>query len=128
MRKLLLQLLIISTLGFTANAQIQLDSTQLDTSIVANNLDVPWEILWGSDNQIWITERGGTISRINPTNGEKTVLTTIQSVQEHSESGLLGMVIHPQFTDNPTFMLCIHTMKMALKNVWSDLNIRGTHW
>jgi aldose sugar dehydrogenase len=70
------------------------------TRDVILNLDTPWEILWGPDGWIWMTERGGRISRVNPENGEQRVLITIADVHEQSESGLLGMALHPSFPDS----------------------------
>ena len=82
-------------------ATIQLDSTTLTVSTLITNLDVPWEILWGPDNWIWMTERPGIISRINPNTGEKVVLYDIPDCYEQQESGLLGMVLHPDFENSP---------------------------
>ena len=31
--------------------------------VLDKNISRPWEILWGPDNHIWMTERGGRISR-----------------------------------------------------------------
>jgi glucose/arabinose dehydrogenase len=62
---------------------------------------VPWEIIWGPDNWIWMTERTGRISRINPETGEQVVLYMIDSAYNDTERGLLGAVLHPDFTNNP---------------------------
>lgn len=73
----------------------------LRTRAVTTGLQYPWEILWGPDNFIWMTERPGTISRVNPVSGQKTVLLTINEVTHYGEGGLLGMVLHPDFGTNP---------------------------
>src|SRR5689334_17702986 len=70
-------------------------------SIVAQNLNYPWEILWGPDNMIWMTERGGKVSRFNPVTGAVTPLITIPDVVSNNEGGLLGMVLHPDFNTTP---------------------------
>jgi glucose/arabinose dehydrogenase len=72
--------------------------TTLDTVTIIQGLDTPWEILWGPDDHIWMTERPGRISRVNPETGEKFLLIQIPGVHEQSESGLLGMAIHPDFS------------------------------
>ena len=41
----------------------------LTVATVAGGFDTIWELAWGPDNQLWVTERGGTISRVNPTTG-----------------------------------------------------------
>ena len=82
------------------NAQITIGSTEVDTQSVATNLDTPWEILWGPDDHIWLTERYGRVSRLNPETGELQTLITIDEVYETGESGLLGMALHPNFQDS----------------------------
>jgi PQQ-dependent dehydrogenase (s-GDH family) len=78
-------------------------SPPVDTEavILTQNLQHPWEILWGPDNFIWMTERGGRISRVNPSGGAVTTVFTIPDVVSQGEGGLLGMALHPQFTANP---------------------------
>ena len=73
----------------------------IDIQVLSQNLSFPWEITWGPDNMIWMTERGGKISRVSPVNGTVSVITTISEVKSMGEGGLLGMVFHPNFTANP---------------------------
>ncbi len=80
---------------------ITLDSTQLGVSTVASGLDVPWEIAWGPDNWLWITEQGGTVSRIQPATGQKKVLLVIPDVWRKRTTGLLGMALHPDMKRYP---------------------------
>ena len=70
-------------------------------SIIVQGLQFPWEILWGPDNFIWMTERGGKISRVNPATGAVTLLHTVTDAVSTGEGGLLGMVLHPDFSSNP---------------------------
>ncbi|MEO7211189.1 PQQ-dependent sugar dehydrogenase [Mucilaginibacter sp.] len=69
--------------------------------VLTQNLSFPWEILWGPDNMLWITERGGKISRVNPADGAITPVITISEVVSNGEGGLLGMVLHPNFATTP---------------------------
>jgi glucose/arabinose dehydrogenase len=69
--------------------------------VINSNLSMPWEILWGPDNFIWLTEKIGKISRVNPETGQKFELITIPDVVNYGEGGLLGMVLHPDFSNNP---------------------------
>jgi len=79
-----------------------LDSTVLTSRVVKDSLDIPWEIIWGPDNHIWTTERYGRVSRINPETGKQEVLLDLSTdVYEQSEAGMLGMVLHPDFTNVP---------------------------
>ena len=70
-------------------------------SIIVSGLTHPWEILWGPDDHIWMTQRGGQVSRINPTTGTVIPVFTITEVVSNGEGGLLGMVLHPNFNTTP---------------------------
>ena len=74
---------------------------EIKDSVLAGGLQYPWEILWGPDNFIWMTERGGRISRLNPATGAIIPLHTISEVVSNGEGGLLGMVLHPDFSNTP---------------------------
>ena len=65
--------------------------------VVTTDLAGPWEITWGPDGFLWITERvGKRITRVNPADGSKTVAVTIDEVyQALAQDGLLGMALHP---------------------------------
>ncbi len=77
----------------------------LDTQVIASGLDVPWEILWGPDNKIWITEQKGIVSRIDPKAGTKEVLLQLKDVWFLRTAGLLGMALHPDMKNNPYVFL-----------------------
>ena len=76
-------------------------AAELKTSILVQNLRHPWEILWGPDNFIWMTERDGRVSRVNPATGTVILLLNITEVASRGEGGLLGMVLHPDFSTTP---------------------------
>lgn len=77
------------------------------TETVAKGFDTIWELAWGSDNSLWVTERPGIISRVNPTTGAKTQIGQI-NVAEIGEGGLLGMAFHPDFPQQP-YIYLMHT-------------------
>src|SRR5688572_14418260 len=77
------------------------DAATIKDSVLVQGLRHPWEILWGPDNFIWMTERGGRISRVNPNTGAVIPLITIEEVESRGEGGLLGMALHPNFSANP---------------------------
>ena len=51
--------------------QINVGNTTLQEREVIGNLDIPWEIKWGYDGFIWMTERPGVVSRVSVETGEK---------------------------------------------------------
>lgn len=77
----------------------------LQTRVVADDLGIPWEILWGPDNMIWMTERQGRVSRLDPETGAIQVLATLPQVKQINEGGLLGMALHPNFAVTPYIYL-----------------------
>ena len=75
---------------------------RLQTRVLNNTLNFPWEIVWGPDNFIWFTEREGRVKRMNPRTGAVTLVATIAEVASTTNfNGLLGMALHPQFHRNP---------------------------
>lgn len=85
-----------------AGQNLQLDSTLLTASDLATGLQVPWEVKWGNDDHLWVTERRGRILRINPENGSTvTVLNHEAQVQSGGEPGMLGLELHPDFPGTP---------------------------
>ena len=70
---------------------------------VLAGLNFPWEILWGRDDHIWMTERKGKISKIDPATGKIIFSASIAEVVSNNEGGMLGMVQHPDFLTNGLF-------------------------
>jgi PQQ-dependent dehydrogenase (s-GDH family) len=68
-----------------------------EQKVVASDLKGPWEITWGPDNFIWVTERtAGRITRVDPSNGaKKTAIAIKDVVAPGGQDGLLGMALHP---------------------------------
>lgn len=79
---------------------------------VKTGLSNPWELLWGKDDHLWITERAGRISKIEPRTGNTVFTTTIAEVVERGEGGLLGMVQHPDFQSNG-FLYVVYNYEKA---------------
>ncbi len=85
-----------------SQTNINIGSTTVEVETIYTGLDIPWEIIYGPDGFIWTTERKGIISRIDPVAQTKTViLNIVSSVYQNSESGMLGMALHPNFAANP---------------------------
>lgn len=76
-------------------------NAELSLKVIAEDLSHPWEIIYGPDNHIWFTERSGRISRLDLTTSEVKPLLTISEVKSTGEGGLLGMALHPDFSNHP---------------------------
>jgi len=70
---------------------------QFRKSVLISGLADPWELTWGPDKMLWVTERTGKrVVRVDPTNGTKKVAVTIDEVSvPGGQDGLLGMALHP---------------------------------
>ncbi len=101
-----------------------LDSASIKGSVIVHGLSFPWEILWGPDNFIWMTERGGTISRVNPATGAVIPVFSIKEVVSNNEGGLLGMVLHPTFSTTPQVFVAYDYNKAD--NYWEKV-VRYTY-
>jgi len=95
-------IILLLFFSFLSKGQVLIEETTVDTSTVIYGLDIPWEIQWGSDNYLWVTERFGRVSRVDPETGAQDVILDISDqVIQSGESGMLGMVLHPDFGGNP---------------------------
>jgi PQQ-dependent dehydrogenase (s-GDH family) len=65
--------------------------------VLASGLGNPWEIAWGPDGYLWVSERTSfRITRINPSDGTARVAVTLDDVyQSVDQDGLLGLALHP---------------------------------
>lgn len=68
-----------------------------DVEVVAQGLEIPWEIAWLPDGDMLVTERPGRLVRIRE--GGRAVIS-VEGVAQEGEGGLLGMALHPDFADN----------------------------
>lgn len=97
---------IIAVVNFYQRKQPEIEETtkaQENIEVVANNLNIPWEVVFlpvrqaqgGPNDEILVTERPGTLLLIK--NRQKI---PIEGVKHIGEGGLLGITVHPDFQDN----------------------------
>ncbi len=106
-------------------------NTLSDVGVLLN----PWEVTYGPDNNLWITEsKGYKVHRMNPNTGVKT---TVLDISQNStflpladrtfncqfangagaQGGLAGLALHPNFLDgtanqnNSVYISYIHSMQ-----------------
>jgi glucose/arabinose dehydrogenase len=102
MKKIILSYSLFFSLFSFSQSTILVGATEVEVDTVYTGLDIPWEIVYGSDGYIWTTERKGIVSRIDPVAKTKTVVLNLTStVYQASESGMLGMALHPDFENTP---------------------------
>ena len=85
-------------------------------------LNVPWEITYGPDHYLWLTEKEGTVSRVDPVTGDHLVVYTAPdyfqgSVLENLPTcnskllvGTLGLALHPEFINpDSSYIYYVHS-------------------
>ena len=91
---------------------------ELSTTVAA-----PWEIIYGPDDYLWLSEFGGRIARVDPVTGNRTVIHLASDYYAGSSleqnplcfkpnirAGTFGMALHPDFTNPATaFIYYIHS-------------------
>ena len=64
--------------------------------VVTTGLANPFQVVWGPDNYLWITERtAGRITRVLPSDGSTMPAIAIREVLADGPGGLLGMALDP---------------------------------
>jgi len=102
MKKVVLSFSLFFSLISFGQSTILVGATEVEVDTVYTGLDIPWEIIYGPDGYIWTTERQGIVSRIDPVAKTKTVVLDLTTtVYQASESGMLGMALHPDFDNTP---------------------------
>ncbi|MEQ8338855.1 MAG: PQQ-dependent sugar dehydrogenase, partial [Cyclobacteriaceae bacterium] len=91
-----------------------LDSSRLRISVMAENLEVPWDLHLGPGNKLWYTEQKGTVTYLDLGTGEKSLLLTLEDVHYQKSRGLLSLSLHPDFENSPTVFLHYNYLKIAL--------------
>jgi glucose/arabinose dehydrogenase len=95
-----------------AQSTLTIGSTSVVVDTVVTGLNVPWEIIYGPDGYIWMTERKGLVSRVDPVQKTITpILDITASTYFYAEAGLLGMALHPDFvTVKEVFLVYTYTI------------------
>ncbi len=118
-------LAVLAGAGYQLPAQAQapalttfpVGSTTVTVSALTSNLTTVWELLWGPDNYLWMSERGGRISRVDPASGQVLPLLTLPDVTQTGESGLLGLALTAAPTTGSYWLFVVYnyTDQGALK-------------
>ncbi len=95
-----------ASFGFPTSAQLtfQLGNTLLDIDVVVDSsrVNIPWEIFWGPDDRLWMTD-GPLITRWDP------VTDVIDTLLDRGYGNGLGMALHPDFPNTPIVMAVFDT-------------------
>jgi len=101
--------------------------------VVARQLSDPWEITYGPDGYLWLTEaKGYRVSRLDPATGTKTVLLDLAPERQFPrydkvpdkvdggkpwpQGGLMGMALHPQLLQGKPYVYLAYIHHFAGAN------------
>lgn len=82
---------------FETSAQSQ---TSFKVETVIPNLEIVWSIVWAPDGRMIFTERPGRVRVFENGKLRSQPLFTVPDVEPKGESGLMSVVLHPQFAAN----------------------------
>lgn len=68
--------------------------------LIAENLFVPWSIVFTSPSRLLVTERSGSVRVVENGKLLDKPLHTFSNVSQRAEEGLMGMALHPEYTAN----------------------------
>jgi len=80
--------------------QVETENYTLSIETVADGLSSPWGATFLPDGAMLITERTGTLQRVDMTSGEMSVIEGTPEVFARGQGGLLDVELHPNFTEN----------------------------
>ena len=93
-RRIILVAATLTAVCLTASAQ-----SAFTFRVVATGMSSPWEVTWGPDGQLWVSERTARrVVRVNPTTGAITPAVTIAESYDPGTAwheGLFGLALHP---------------------------------
>lgn len=96
--------------------RIAADTTGYQIDTLARNLIVPWQIVFLPDNTMLFTERNGKLRVYRNGHLVERSVYIIPDIPQRNKTGLLGLVLHPDFIHN-------HFVYMA-NNYWLGARMR----
>ena len=76
-----------------------------DVEVVLDGLEIPWDIAWFPSGEILVAERPGRLLLVDKNKERKEI--TVDGVKHSGEGGLLGIKLHPNFSENKFIYLYI---------------------
>jgi glucose/arabinose dehydrogenase len=67
---------------------------------LTDQLEMPWSFAFMPGGDILVTERGGTLQRLDPDSGSLTPVSGVPEVYYRGQGGLLDVALHPDFRES----------------------------
>jgi glucose/arabinose dehydrogenase len=78
----------------------------LAVTVVADGLDHPWDLAQAPDGTLLVDERGGGLTAVLPDGTVQDVDADFGDLFARGETGLMGLVLDPDFVQNRRFYTC----------------------
>lgn len=115
---------------FLLSSFITLSAQSFTRSELPTDINTPWEMLYGPDGYLWLTEAGGIVSRVNSETGARNYVYTAPDFFEGSPleqlptcftpeigSGTLGMDLDPNFmNEEDAFIYYVYSYNSGTEN------------
>ncbi|MEO7924429.1 MAG: PQQ-dependent sugar dehydrogenase [Chitinophagaceae bacterium] len=102
------------TVMFFVVTNLKAQNEPFTMKVLANRFSFPYEVIYGPDNNLWLTERtAGRVTTVNPANGAKTTVLTLgnKMVQSAGQDGLMGLALHPLFLSTKPYVYIAYTYR-----------------
>jgi glucose/arabinose dehydrogenase len=76
-------------------------SVDFIATAVTDKLTMPWSFAFMPNGNILVTERGGSLQRLDPVSGSLTAINGVPDVYYEGQGGLLDVALHPDFPQPP---------------------------
>ncbi|WP_181304404.1 PQQ-dependent sugar dehydrogenase [Rufibacter sp. XAAS-G3-1] len=123
-------LLLISCFSTSAQNLTGPKGETFTVRVVKDKLSDPWEVTYGPDNHLWVTEaKGYRVSRINPANGSQTVVLDLNNARKFPrydkvpdsvdggkpwpQGGLMGLALHPRLLSGKPYVYLAYVYDFA---------------
>lgn len=73
--------------------------------VILNNLSSPWDIAFIDEKEVLITEKAGTLKRVNLQTQEWQDIAGVPQVADKGQGGLFSVALHPDFSQNQLIYL-----------------------
>ncbi len=109
--------LLLFAVQSEAQLTYQLGGTTLliDEVVDSSRVDMPWEIIWGPDERLWMTD-GPRIIRWDP------LTDAIDTLLDRGHGNGLGMALHPDFPATPIVMAVFDTSQYYAGSTWCEVS------
>jgi len=91
----------------TNNSGAEMASQPFELEVVAENLRVPWSLVFTAEDRLLIAERTGTVRVSLAGVLQDEALFTFEEVESSGEEGLMGLTLDPDYSNNKQLYACL---------------------